>query len=145
MNQAGKTWKRADIIALATCIVTLAVGIPSWIALHHTDTPPITRPQPPAPSSDVGKAHYDDPVKEACMNGSIVDCQNYAGRIHVKCNPYDSACKLLATCWDDKARALTILDYACNQHPNPESCEFQRKNMRASIAMDCDKKTLANY
>lgn len=79
------------------------------------------------------------------MNGSIVDCQNYAGRIRVKCNPYDTACKLLANCWEDKARALTVVDYACNQHPNPESCEFQRKNMRASIAMDCDKKTLNDF
>jgi hypothetical protein len=144
-NQAGKTWKRADLIALATCIVTLVVGIPAWIALRHPDSPPIIRPRTPDSSSTADKPHFDDPVKEACMNGSIIDCQNYAGRIRVKCNPFDTACKLLATCWDDKTRALTIVDYACNQHPNPESCEFQRKNMRANIAMDCDKKTLTNY
>jgi hypothetical protein len=79
------------------------------------------------------------------MNGSIIDCQNYAGHIRVKCNPFDPLCKLLARCWDDKARALMIVDEVCNKHPNLESCDFQRKNMRGSIAMDCDKRTLADF
>lgn len=84
-----------------------------------------------------------DPVKEACMNGSIVDCQNYSGHILVKCNPYDVVCKALATCWQDKARALQVVEFACKQ--NDESCEFQKENMRDTSKMDCDKKTLANY
>lgn len=137
---AIQKWKRADVIALATCIVALLVGIPAWIALRHPDN--ATNLTTPA---ILEKPKYDDPVKEACMNGSAIDCNNYAGHIFVKCNQYDQACKLLVMCWQDKARALTIVDEVCNKHPNAESCEFQKKNLRASIEMDCDKKTLDTY
>lgn len=79
------------------------------------------------------------------MNGSLVDCQNYAGSIQVKCSIYNPVCKIRAGCWEDKVRALQIVDYVCNKNPNVESCEFQRKNMRANIAMDCDNKKLSDY
>jgi S1-C subfamily serine protease len=85
----------------------------------------------------------EDPVKEACMNGSIVDCDNYSGSILVKCNPYNTACKLLAACWQDKARALKVVQFACQR--NDQSCEFQKENMRAASQMDCDKKTLGSF
>jgi hypothetical protein len=94
---------------------------------------------------DARKPKYDDPVKAACMDGSIVDCQNYAGSIRVKCNPFDASCKLLATCWDDKVRALQVVDFACNTKANAESCDFQRKNMRGMLKKDCDKVTLGNF
>jgi hypothetical protein len=84
-----------------------------------------------------------DPVKEACMNGSIVDCRNYSGNILVRCNSYDAVCKAFATCWQDKARALQVIEFACKQ--NDQSCEFQKENMRDTSKMDCDKKTLAHH
>jgi hypothetical protein len=128
---------KADVIAIAGVIATLIGSIAAILALRQPDH----APERAIRSGTV--AHYDDPVKDACMNGSIVDCQNYAGRIRVKCNPYDTACKLLATCWDGKVRALTVVEQACKL--NTESCEFQKKNMRASVVMNCDKKTLGNY
>jgi Trypsin-like peptidase domain len=84
----------------------------------------------------------EDPVKEACMNGSILDCHNYSGSIFVKCNQFDPACKLLARCWEDKARALQVVEFACKR--NDQSCELQKENMRKTSQMDCDKESLKN-
>jgi hypothetical protein len=107
---------------------------------------------PPSPMKQMPKSEvkpdqpaYSDPVKAACMGGSFVDCENYAGRILVKCNPFDTACKLLANCWQDKARALRVVDDACNVRKNAESCAFQKANLRAQLTMDCDKKTLGDF
>ena len=86
-----------------------------------------------------------DPIKDGCLKGNLIDCQTYAAHIAVKCNQFDMACKLLAQCWDDKVRAMQVVNFACSDKGNKDACALQRQAMRLQLLMDCDTKTLKDY
>lgn len=127
---------------LVTLVVVCFLAMVGY-TIYRLLNPPPAKPAPI--SATPGPIPPADPIKAGCMAGSYIDCQNYAGHIFVKCNQFDSACKLLAQCWDDKARALLVIANACKDKANQDSCNFQRQNMKSQLLMDCDTKTLKDY
>jgi hypothetical protein len=79
-------------------------------------------------------------LKQKCMAGSASACADLDKRVQLTCR-YDAACIGRAQCWQDKSRALVLLKNVCDKHSynyNAQGCEFQKQNVGAQAAKDCD-------
>ena len=73
------------------------------------------------------------PGQSSMHEGLKCGRQNYAGHILLKCNQFDTACKLLARCWQKKARTLMVVEFACGlRHNRPRTALRARPTRAAS-------------
>ena len=79
-------------------------------------------------------------LKRKCMGGSASACSDLDKRVQLTCG-YDAACIGRAQCWQNKSRALVLIENVCNPsfpNYNAQSCAFQRQNVGQQAKADCD-------
>jgi hypothetical protein len=79
-------------------------------------------------------------LKRKCMGGSASACSELDKRVQLTCG-YDAACIGRAQCWQDKSRALVLIEDVCNTgfpNYNAQSCVFRRQNVGQQAKADCD-------
>jgi hypothetical protein len=79
-------------------------------------------------------------LKQECMGGSASACSELDKRVQLTCG-YDAACIGRAQCWQNKSRALVLIENVCNPsfpNYNAQSCAFQRQNVGQQAKADCD-------
>lgn len=79
-------------------------------------------------------------LKRKCMGGSASACSELDKRVQLTCG-YDAACIGRAQCWQNKSRALVLIENVCNPsfpNYNAQSCAFQRQNVGQQAKADCD-------
>jgi hypothetical protein len=79
-------------------------------------------------------------LKQKCMEGSASACSELDKRVQLTCG-YDAACIARAQCWQNKSRALVLIENVCNPgfpNYNAQSCAFQRQNVSQQAKADCD-------
>ena len=79
-------------------------------------------------------------LKRNCMGGSASACSELDKRVQLTCG-YDAACIARAQCWQNKSRALVLIENVCNPgfpNYNAQSCAFQRQNVSQQAKADCD-------
>src|SRR5690348_5518396 len=79
-------------------------------------------------------------LKQKCMGRSASACSELDKRVQLTCG-YDAACIGRAQCWQNKSRALVLIENVCNPsfpNYNAQSCAFQRQNVGQQAKADCD-------
>ena len=84
--------------------------------------------------------HFNDRNKEGCMNsGSATACDAYVKQIAATCGAFDAVCRGRMVCWQDKARAILIVQMACEHDRELTSCQSQQNAVADLLAKDCDE------
>ena len=76
--------------------------------------------------------------KTACMNQNAAACSRLAVARSQDCAASDLPCKRRANCWEDKSRALVLLNSQCGPNANQQSCGFFKDTTADIRGKDCD-------